>query len=274
MRKQLTIFAALAIITALSLSGCKHKDNDPDLTGIHSTAAETTPAVETMTAETDPETTAEAETETEKAGSDASAALSVRSKIATEKTGKVTIEYPILSNLRDDQTAETVNTLIKENAVKILTDYKLDPEKDNVTISCDIISLDRSKAVLSFEGSMKAEGAAYPTAVYYTMTVDLSKGTLQGLDDYADPYTMAGYILSEDCVITKASDEKAAREYLSGLDINTLWETLKNSDFTSGTSDGFPEAFSYVNQGIIYISVPVPHALGDYIIVEFHPEGK
>lgn len=274
MRKQLTIFAALAILTALSLSGCKNKEKDLDLTGIHSTAAETTPAAETMAAETTTAAETTAEAETEKAGSDASAALTVRSKIATEKKGKVTIEYPILSNLRDDKITDTVNALIKENAVKILTDYELDPEKDNVTVSCDVISLDRSKAVLSFEGSMKAEGAAHPTAVYYTMTADLSKGTLLGLDDYADPYTMAGYILSEDCIITKASDEKAAREYLSSLDINTLWETLKNCDFTSETSDGFPESFSYVNQGIVYISIPVPHALGDYIIVEFHPEGK
>ena len=84
---------------------------------------------------------------------------------------------------------------------------------------------------------------------------------------------MAGYILSDDCIITKADDKKAAKEYLETLDVETLWETLKNCDFTSG-SKGFPQAFSYVNEGIIYISVPVPHAIGDYIIVEFHPEGK
>lgn len=270
MRKNVTILAFLAIMAAVSLSGCK-KDKEVDLTGIHTTAAETTTVAETMAVETT--TAAETEAETKANGSDAASALSVRSKIATEKTGKVSIEYPILSNLRDDKTAETVNKLIKDSATKILTDYDLNPETDNVTISCDIISLDRSKAVLAFEGSMKADGAAYPTGIYYTMTVDLSKGTLQGLSDFADPYTMAGYIVSEDCIITKASDEKAAKEYLASLDVDTLWATLKNSDFTSA-SEGFPEAFSYVNQGIIYISVPVPHALGDYVIVEFHPEGK
>ncbi len=273
MRKQVTLFAMLMVCAAVSLSGCK-KDKDVDLTGIHTTAAETTPAAETMAAETTAaiETT-EAQKETEAAGSDASTALSVRSKIATEKEGKVSIEYPILSNLRDDKTTETVNKLIKENATKLITDLELDPEKDNVTIACDVISLDRSKAVLEFKGSMKADGAAHPTGLYYTMNVDLSKGSLQGLSDYADAYTMAGYILSDDCIITKADDKKAAKEYLDTLDVETLWETLKNCDFTSG-SKGFPEAFSYVNEGIIYISVPVPHAIGDYIIVEFHPEGK
>jgi len=271
MRKKITLFAMLMICAAVSLSGCK-KDKDVDLTGIHTTASETTPVAETMA----PETTVAVETteaETTKAGTDASEALSVRSKIATEKDGKVSIEYPILSNLRDDNTAETVNDLIKEYATKLVKDFELDPEKDNVTITCDVISLDRSKAVLEFKGSMKEDGAAHPTGLYYTMTVDLSKGILQGLTDYADAYTMAGYILSDDCIITKADDKKAAKEYFETVDVETLWETLKNCDFTSG-SKRFPQAFSYVNEGIIYISVPVPHAIGDYVIVEFHPEGK
>ena len=179
MRKQITLFAMLMVCAAVSLSGCK-KEKDVDLTGIHTTAAETTPVAETMA----PETTAAIETteaETTKAGADASEALSVRSKIATEKTGKVSIEYPILSNLRDDQTAEKVNDLIKEYATKLISDFELDPEKDNVTIACDVISLDRSKAVLEFTGSMMADGAPHPTGLYYTMSVDLSKGTLQGL---------------------------------------------------------------------------------------------
>lgn len=273
MRKQTTLFAMLMVCAALSLSGCK-KDKDVDLTGIHTTAAETTPAAETMTSETTAavETTA-AEAEKKPGGNDASEALRIRVKIATEKDGKTSIEYPILSNLRDDKTTETVNNLIKENATKLIDAFELNPEKDNVTITCDVIFLDRSKAVFEFKGSMKAEDAAYPTGLYYTATVDLAKGTLQGLTDYADAYTMAGYILSDDCIITKADDKKAAKEYLETVDIETLWETLKNCDFTSG-SDLFPESFSYVNEGIIYISVPVPHAIGDYIIVEFHPEVK
>lgn len=272
MRKQVTLFATLAILTAVSITGCKNKES-VDLTGIHTSAAETTVA-ETM-AETTAvviETTA---AETTAAGADASTALSVRSKIATEKNGKVSIEYPILSNLRNTETEEKVNELIKEKATALVESYELNPETDNVTVACNVISLDRSKAVLSFEGSMKTESAAYPTALFYTMTVDLSKGTIIGLTDYADPYTMAGYIISEDCIITKAEDENAAKEYLSSLDINSLWETLKTCDFTNyEAGNPFPEAFSYENEGIIYISVPVPHALGDYVIVEFHPEGK
>ncbi len=272
MRKKMTLFAMLMVCAAVSLSGCK-KDKEVDLTGIHTTEAETTPTAETMAPETTVAETTEAEEETKDAGNDASSAINVRSKIATEKNGKVTIEYPILSNLRNADTEEKVNKLIKEYALMIVDAYELNTEKDNVTVACDVISLDRSKAVLEFKGSMMIDGAPYPTDLYYTMNVDLSKGSLQGLVDYADPYTMAGYILSDDCIITSLDDDAAVKEYFKTLDIETLWETLKSCDFSSG-AEGFPSCFSYVNQGIVYISVPVPHAIGDYAIIEFHPEGK
>ncbi len=278
MRRKLTLLAALTLLTAIAITGCKDKYEDLDLTGIHTSAEETTPEAETM-AETTAAEQEEAETEPETsdsdtAGSDSVTALSVRSSIATEKDGKVSIEYPILSNLRDQKTEDLVNDRIREYATMLVDVYELDPAKDNVTIQCDIISLDRSKATLKFTGSMMADGAAHPSALFYTMNVDLADGSLQTLNDYADPYTMAGYIISEDCIITSSEDDAAVKEYLSTLDLNTLWETLKNCDFSAEKADAFPSAFSYVNQGIIYISVPVPHALGDYAIVEFHPEGK
>ena len=270
MKKQILLFAVCAMMASISVTGCKKKET-VDLTGIHTTEAAT--VAETM-AETTAAVMETTEAETESAGTSASEVVNVRAKIATEKKEKVSIEYPVLSNLRNAKTEETVNALVKEYALKILDAYEIDPSKDNVTLACDVIALDRSKGVFVFDGSMKTDGAAYPTGLFYTLTVDLSRGIVEGLTDYADPYTMAGYIISEDCILTKAADEKAAKEYFSGLEVKELWETLKNCDFNSQTDDSFPQAFSYEIEGIIYIAVPVPHALGDYVIVEFHPETK
>lgn len=271
MKKQMLVFAVCAMMAAISVTGCKKKET-VDLTGIHTTEAAT--MAETMAETTAAIVLETTEAETESAGADASEVVNARAKIATEKVGSVSIEYPVLSNLRNAKTEETVNALIKEYALKIIDAYEIDPTKDNVTLACDVIALDRNNGVFVFSGSMKTEDAAYPTKLYYTLNVDLSKGVVEGLNDYADPYTMAGYIISEDCIITKAADKKAARDYFSGLEVKELWETLKNCDFSSQTDDNFPQAFSYENQGIIYIVVPVPHALGDYVIVEFHPETK
>lgn len=279
MKKHCYIFLTVTLFAAISLSGCKSKDKT-DLAGIHSTEAETmapetSAASSTAARPSDSQTEKETkETEDGKKGEASSSALSVRSKIATEKTGKVSIEYPILSNLRDSKTTDAVNALIKEKATQLLTDYEIDSAADTVSVKCSIISLDRSKAVLTYEGSLMKNGASYPVNVFYTTTVDLNKGELLGLSDYADAYTMAGYILSDDCIITKPSDSKEAMEYLKSQDIETLWAILRACDFTAQNLEGFPQSFSYENQGSIYMAVPVTHALGDYVIVRFNPETK
>lgn len=275
MKRNYLLLTIATMLTVCSLSGCKGKES-VDLTGIHNaestaaeTMAETTKAEETQKT---PEITLQ--TEARDDDTSASTALSVRSKLTTEQTGKVSIEYPVLSNLKDKKTEELVNAAIKDSALRILTAYELNPEKDNVTVSCDIVSLDRDQVILTFKGSMKPETAAYPSALFYTLTMDLDTGKLSGLKDYADPYTMAGYILSEDCVIKYAEDKKAAREYLDTIELESLWMTLENSDFSTAGTDGFPEVFSYTNQGVIHIALPVPHALGDYILITFNPEDK
>lgn len=281
MRKNMYVFAAVTVLMIASISGCKKKE-DVDLTGIHTSAAETmspTTAAAGSEAKAPEITVAEssrpAETEGTKDGPGSSQALSVRSRTATEKNGKVSVEYPVLSNLRDSAMEETVNTVIKEHALRPLTDYELNPETDTLEVTYSIISLDRNKAVITYEGSFMQEGGAHPTGLFYTTTVDLNKGTLIGLSDYADSYTMAGYILSDDCVIYRPDDiVPEVRAALKEYDIDTLWGILRQCDFSAEGLTGFPQSFSYENQGVIYISVPVIHALGDYVIVSYTPDTK
>lgn len=270
MKKRTYIFLSLAVFAALSVTGCKSREK-VDLTGIHTTEAETMSPTTAAATEAETKETAEAETS---AGEASSTALSVRSKIATEKNGKVSIEYPILSNLPSGSPQDTINALLKEKATQIVDDYELDPENDTVSVKCNIVSLDRSKIVLTYEGSMMIKDAAHPTNLFYTTTVDLTKGILIGLSDYADAYTMAGYILSDDCVVVTPAASKEVLAELKTYDIEILTDILKRCDFSSGKLNGFPSSFSYENQGEIYIAVPVSHALGDYAIVRFSPETK
>lgn len=277
MRKRNIYFtAAITALSVLALSGCSCSREAVDLTGVHETETET--MEETMSGnsgageetETEEETTAAEES----SGSSSAQALSVRSEIATEKNGKVSIEYPILSNLRDSSKTDAVNELLKTQAIRILTDYDLNPETDTVNITCNILSLDRSKVVLTYEGSMMAEGAAHPTAVFYTTTVDLDKGTMIGFSDYADAATMADYILSEDCELYYPSESSEVLAELQSMDAETLTEILKACDFTSVEEGTFPQSFSYENQGDIYMVLPVSHAAGDYAIVRYTPDTK
>ena len=63
-------------------------------------------------------------------------------------------------------------------------------------------------------------------------------------------------------------------EYIATLDEEALTAVFEGADFPLGEEGLWPESFSYERQGTIYLSMPVPHALGDYVIVSFVPETK
>ena len=281
MRKQHVLFAALAAAVALSASGCKSREKI-DLDTLHTSEAETMASTEASGGDKEKETEKETQKETEKEteetrkGADSSSALSVRSKIATEKQGKTSIEYAVLSNLRDPKMEDAVNALIKEKALQVLTDYQVDPAADTLSVKCTVVSLDKNKAVLTYEGSLMVNGAAHPSDLFYTTTVDLNKGTLQGLSDYADAYTMAGYVLSDDVKFSGISSDVEAQvlSYRSSMDLDSLTAVFNSADFPLSSETQWPESFSYEKQGTIYFSLPVPHALGDYVLVAFDPTTK
>ena len=96
-----------------------------------------------------------------------------------------------------------------------------------------------------------------------------------GFSTYAEPSTMAGYVMSEGCQFDglDGETEKAVREYIAGQSMDYFTELFRGADFPL-KGDTFPESFSYETEGDIFFSIPVPHALGDYAIVKFTPDTK
>lgn len=92
-----------------------------------------------------------------------------------------------------------------------------------------------------------------------------------GFSDFTDAYTMAGYVLSDDVEFAglSAEEAKAVLEYRSTLTLEQLTEIFNNADFPLASADKWPESFSYEKRGTVCFSLPVPHALGDYVIVTF-----
>ena len=285
MKKNLYKFAALAVLAALSVTACK-KHEAVDISSIHTSSAET--MAETTAAETKKETVSESskaessKTESfqaseseKKKDSNASEALSVKSKIATEKSGKVSIEYPILSNLRDDSMTQTVNDLLKKEATSIITDWELDTENDEVSITCSQISLDKDKAVFTFRGIVNVAGTAHPSNVWYAISVNLNTGSPIGLTAYADADSIAEYLSSDAITVVEPSDTVTEIKDFIKSSGKGLWQSvLAECDFTSVPDGTFPQAFSYEKDGDIYLIVPVSHAAGDYALIKYSPETK
>ncbi len=243
---------------------------DTDLSTIHTQAAST---VQETTAET-PQAVESSSPEESESVKEASTGISVQ--LETYTSGNISIQYPVVDQLGDSAKQDSINELLKTNALSIIQANALDETKDTLTVKCEVISADRKRLTAVYKGDRMNEGAAYPVSIFYTNTVDLNQIRNLGLSDYTDGYTMAGYVLSDDVEFLGITQEQkeAFLEYRDSLDIDILTEVFNGADFPLASEDAWPESFSYENHGTICFSVPVPHALGDYVIVTFNPSTK
>lgn len=283
-RKMLTL--CLIILSAACLmSGCKKKREKIDLSSTHTTAAETmapeTSKAETTAAETTAAITLDAAIENaansngEKTSGNGAATTvtGLKNKINTYTSGKVSVQYPSIT--LDDSAKETaVNELLKNNALSAVKALGLDEAKDSLTVECKVLSADRSRITVTYTGVSSPEGAAFPTNIFYSNTIDVNKAANLQLSHFVDPYTLAGYVLSDDCKFPLASPELKT-ELMKAKNDQTLdyYTKLFNSADFPFTGD-FPLCFSYEHEGDIYVSIPTAHALGDYAILVYTPDTK
>ncbi len=268
MKRSLMIPALLAAGVCLA-AGCGSK-NKVDLSSSHTTAAET------MAPSSEEAPSAAEETEESKEGSSRpSSAEGLSTALETYSSGKISIQYPSVSQLGNSSAEKKVNTLLKENALSVISAQELNEETDSLTVKCRIISADQKRLTAVYTGTLTVQNAAHPVSVFYTNTVDMNKASNIGFSTYADPGTMAAYVMSDSCQFEglDAEAEQAVKEYKASQSIDIYTELFKNADFPI-KGNAFPESFSYEDKGVIYFSIPLPHSLGDYALVKFTPETK
>lgn len=260
-----TVVVAGGVIIGLILGRTPPK---ADLSTIHTEASTEAPA------ENKPQETKAPETEPSKAPEESVTAISA--KVMTYTSGKVSIEYPAIEQMEDEEKQSRINEHLKANALSILDVYEINESADPLSVSCEIISADPKRLTAVYTGELSIEGGAHPSRIFYTNTLNLNQMKDMGLNDFTDAYTMAGYVLSEDVRFPKlnAEETSAALEYRSTQSMEALTAVFENADFPLSGKETWPESFSYEKQGRIYFSLPVPHALGDYVIVEFDPATK
>ena len=273
MKRRIILMAAL--LSALSFYGCSHRNYvKADLSDIETTDSKETTAISAQSA-------IEVQNESESSkGLSKDPKSGLATSIYVYKNDKVSIEYPVLTQTADESNLEAVNNLLKDNALKIINDYSVDTSKDSLTVSTDIISADRNRISVVYTGMLNVNGAAHPTNVYYTSVVDLKTARNIRLTDYVDPKLLAQYVLSDNCKFYDTSSEltEALLGVRSDMDLKTYTSIFQNADFSpeqqkKGTAE-FPESFSYEDQGVIIVSIPVAHALGDFALIEYTPETK
>lgn len=271
-------FTAIRILTlaafcALTFTGCKKKE-PVDMSSLHTTAAA---EKETMATAEQKETTAPAaESESEKAQS----GYNLTTEIKKESIGSSSVEYPVISSMKDEALQEKVNALLKANATAAAS---LDSEHI-VNITATVESINLKRITVTYRGDKtKADGSG-KERIFFSNTVNLETASNLGLSDFTDPYTIAGYIASGDYKLSDAKgNESEIRSYINSSEKSTnyYYDMLKTADFTGGyDSDpadeaaAWPEIFSYEKQGVVFVALPLPSKLGSYAIIHYSPDNK
>ncbi|MGN0158105.1 MAG: DUF4163 domain-containing protein [Brotaphodocola sp.] len=265
--RKMAVLCLIAVTGAAMLTGCKKKEK------INPSSTHTTAAVETMEKETESEPEAKVEATTE-AAKETEAAKNITAKKNLYESGKVSIEYPTVVNVSDPAAAEAIDALMKEHALAVLKAYAVDETKDDLNVTCQVMGADRNRITIVYKGTLTKDGSRDSSNIFYTSTVDVQNLKNVRLSKYADPYTLAGYVLSEDCIFPDA--DAAQKEILmkekNNRTLDQYTKLFTNADFSE--NGDFPEVFSYEHEGNIYFSVPFSHEAGDYAIVMFSPDGK
>ena len=274
-------------------AGCKSKDTS-DLKSIMTTEANgamspTTTAAEGANGAMSPttiaptsdskESTSLAETKSGKsttADKKSSSKSSVTENSQSYSKDKSKIFYPKLSGI-DSKIESSVNKTISDNA-KLALDSFTSNTGSTAELKYNVKNQSRNRMSIVYTGTLKAGNES--KKIIFTNNINLDTGESIGLTDFADPLTIANYILSDDVELENATNSQAAgfAEYKKNLTVDTLKALLEDADFPlikkNDVNEGFPKLFSYESGGDIYISIPLSHELGDYVLVKYSPSTK
>lgn len=276
MRKEKLFIAATVAVCALAFAGCKKREA-VDLSSLHTTVAvekETLP--ETTEAATEP-----AEGTTAEDSKNSTSSFSLKTEAKKETSGKATVEYPVVSNMKDTEKQKQVNALLRTNAMAIADVH---PDQ-TLSVKGTVEAANLKRIVVTYKGELTNPSTPKKEKIFYANTIDLDTVQNLRLSDFTDAYTVAGYIASGDYKLESVSgNEQSVRSYINSSEKTTdyYFKKLQSADFSGGyTADenvtpaaSWPEVFSYEKQGVIYVSVPLSSELGGYAIIKYSPDNK
>lgn len=289
--KKLLLYLTILALPVIS-AGCKSKDTS-DLKSIMTTEANgamspTTTAVEgangamsptTIAPTSDSKESSSAETKSGKATTaekKSSSKSSVTENAQSYSKDKSKISYPKLSGI-DSKIESSVNKAIEDNA-KLALDSFASSAGSTVELKYNVKNQSRNRMSIVYTGTLKTGNES--KKIIFTNNINLDTGESIGLTDFADPLTIANYILSDDVELENATNTQAAgfAEYKKNLTVDTLKALLEDADFPlikkNDVNEGFPKLFSYESGGDIFIAMPLSHELGDYVLVKYSPSTK
>lgn len=278
-KRSLVVPLFVLSVATIVISGCKKKEMD--LSSVHTQGVvKTTAETKSNTAikvieETTQETTTQAPTTVA-----TSTTNNLNTKTQNYQNSNASITYPTITDSKDTAKQEQINKLIEKNVSSVVTAMNLDPATTKLNVTSKILDFDGKRLSIAYQGTIQTPDGN-TKKIFFTNNIDTTTGKDIGLSDFADPVTLAGYILSDDVRLAGASDEITKKFLVSRFDrsLEDYINILTGADFpldtdAEGKFTGFPQSFSYEDNGNIYFTIPVSSELGDYITIVYSPDTK
>ncbi len=193
----------------------------------------------------------------------ATAKTAVAESTSAAHTIDLKIDYPTLPEY-----SEAVNKLIKDEAYLVPSEYfelgKEEPFGDiTIEVKYDIKEQTPERLSISFEGYGNMVGAAHPVNMFYTVNIDVKNEKQLTLSDLT---TIDDAFMDKLMASAKATLNPEIYESFNSADWYGDRANLKKTLDESDTI--YYGAFSYETPDKIGVSLPVIHAMGDYVVVE------
>lgn len=180
--------------------------------------------------------------------------------------GASTFSYPQLQDCADTAIQEKWNSIIEKKVRDLAESLE---EGDSLWGSYDVKTINDELLSLVVSGEISAPSAAYPFRFQYTYNIDMKTGENIRLAHYRNVDQIAEDMMNGENyrVIGALASEFQERLAVLYGDAGQLALSLRGFDFGKGQAEQ-PAGYSWQEDGKTWLSIEVPHALGDYVNVE------
>lgn len=270
---QLILLAAVLLVT---LSGCGNQNIQSTTNQANNTTIVSSNNTKEKDIDVEKNTISTNENKTENStnqdsnktikGSDNNVNYEMTDEVYTKQNIKIT--YPQLKNPNNSKKIDSINKILKDQALAVTNYYDLSNPNALLKVSYNIQFQANDTLSIVYKGDYNSGSSAYPVSVFYSTNINTEEGKNLRLKDYANVNEIFNKLRKSNSSSNIAATKELAQaqtEYISTIDDSTLKGMLENADFyeSNGTVQ-FPEVFSYRNSDGIVIGIPVPHAIGDY----------
>lgn len=185
----------------------------------------------------------------------------------------ITINYPVIVGMTDEEVQSWANDEIYNDMLKILDIYDVDVKNDTLTLDYETKVIYKSEFSFIYTGTLTQEATGEKIYIKLTEDLNLNKKIHMRLSDRLSETKIIDSVINNDDyeVLYSQVGADTLRKYLVDRG-ETFYSNLRdNADFGG---DELPEAFSYTSSGSVVIIIKLPHSLGDYAEIAIKQQTK